>query len=71
MNDDLESKLPNADMQGAPQALLRAARRAREIARLTNTPLIIVHDGKLVEEYVTDVDPDADDRTAAPVRAPR
>jgi hypothetical protein len=58
MTNDLESKLPNADMQGAPRALLRAAQRAREIARQTNTPLVIVRDGVLVEEYV-----DADDAT--------
>src|SRR5438128_121963 len=41
MNKNLESKLANPDMQGAPYALLRAARRAREIARQTNTPLVV------------------------------
>jgi hypothetical protein len=54
LTDDLVSKLPNADMQAAPRALLRAARRAREIARMTNTAIVIVRDGKLVEEKVTD-----------------
>ena len=54
MSSDLESKLPDADMQAAPRALLRAARRAREIALRTNTPIVIVRDGVLVEEYVTD-----------------
>jgi hypothetical protein len=58
MSEDLESKLPNADMQAAPRALLRAARRAREIARRTNTPIVIVRDGVLVEEYVTDGEPE-------------
>lgn len=67
MSHDLESKLPNADMQGAPRALLRAARRAREIARQTNTPLIIVRDGKLVAEVVTDLDPDPDPAAKLPV----
>jgi DNA-directed RNA polymerase subunit K/omega len=43
-------------MQGVEAALLRAARRAREIARQTNTPLIIERDGKIVEEWVTDID---------------
>jgi hypothetical protein len=61
MSSKLESKLPNADMQAAPKALLRAARRAREIARQTNTPLVIVRDGVLVEEWVTDVDSDLAD----------
>ena len=58
MSDDLESKLPDADMQAAPRALLRAARRAREIARATNTPIVIVRDGVLVEEYVTEIEPE-------------
>lgn len=51
---EMESKLPNADMQAAPRALLRAALRAREIARQTNTAIVIVRDGVLVEEKVTD-----------------
>jgi hypothetical protein len=46
------SKLPDADMQAAPKALLRAAQRARDIARQTNTPLVLVRDGVLVEEFV-------------------
>lgn len=54
MKNPLESELPDADMQAAPRALLRAAQRAREIARRTNTPLVIVRDGHLVEEYVSD-----------------
>ena len=55
-DDELRSKLPNADMQAAPQALLRAARRAREIARQTNTAIVIVRDGVLVEEWPGDED---------------
>jgi hypothetical protein len=43
----------NADMEAVPRALVRAARRAREIARQTGTPLVIVHDGVLIE-----IDPD-------------
>ena len=54
MSDAMVSKLPDADMQGAPKAMLRAALRAREIARRTNTPLAVIRDGVLVEEYVTD-----------------
>lgn len=52
MDNRLVSKLPDADMQAVPAALLRAARRAREIARQTNTAIVIVRDGKLVEERV-------------------
>lgn len=58
MSAPFESKLPNADMQAAPRALLRAAKRAREIARQTNTPLVIVRNGVLVEEMVTEIEPD-------------
>jgi hypothetical protein len=56
MRSDLVSKLPNADMQAAPRALLRAARRAREIARQTNTPIVFVRDGVLVKEMVTEIE---------------
>jgi hypothetical protein len=48
MNDQLPD-LPDADMQSAPRALLRAAQRAREVARATRTPLVIVVDGVLVQ----------------------
>lgn len=47
MSDNLRSTLDNPDMQAAPQALLRAAKRAREIARRTGTRLIVVHRGVL------------------------
>lgn len=57
MNDQLVSRLPDADMQAAPKALLRAAQRAREIARQTQTSLVVMRNGVLVEEAVTDVRP--------------
>jgi len=63
MRSPLQSELPDADMQAAPRALLRAAQRAREIARRTKTPLVIVRDGQLVEEYVAD---EAEDRAGIP-----
>ncbi|HEX8409277.1 MAG TPA: hypothetical protein VF883_10450 [Thermoanaerobaculia bacterium] len=56
-DDDLKSQLPDAVMQAAPRALLRAAQRAREIARRTGTPLVIIRDGVLVEEMVESDEP--------------
>ena len=52
------SKPASADMQAVPRALLRAARRARAIARETGTLLIIVEDGILKE--LSPDDPDFD-----------
>ncbi|MEQ1651121.1 MAG: hypothetical protein ABL897_01385 [Hyphomicrobium sp.] len=43
------SRLPDADMQAAPAALVRSAQRAREIAIRTGTPLIVSVNGKVVE----------------------
>lgn len=63
MNDPMASILPDADMQAAPKAMLRAAERAREVARQTNTPLVLIRDGVLVEEFVTDALP-ADKETS-------
>lgn len=57
MSDPLVSTLPDADMQAAPKALLRAAQRARDIARQTRTPLVVMRNGALVEEEVTDAHP--------------
>lgn len=42
-------------------ALLRAAQRAREVARRTNTPLVIFQDGRIVH---LDVSHQADERPA-------
>lgn len=45
-----KSHLKDADMQAAPAALARAARRARELAAQTGTPLVVMKAGKLVQE---------------------
>jgi hypothetical protein len=47
------SRLADTDMQAVPAALARAAQRAQEIAAQTGTPLIVIRDGKLIEEIVT------------------
>jgi hypothetical protein len=56
VKDSLKSELPDADMQAAPRALLRAALRAREVAQRTNTPLVVLRDGVLVAEPVDEAD---------------
>ena len=58
MSDLWQSKLPDADMQAVPRALLRAAKRAREIARRTNTPLVLVRNGVRVEQLVDEMTDD-------------
>ena len=50
MSHQMVSHLPDADMQTAPAALLRAAERAREIARQTQIGLVVVRNGVVVEE---------------------
>ncbi|MEI8325588.1 MAG: hypothetical protein WCH44_09550 [Betaproteobacteria bacterium] len=50
--DTSGSKLPDADMKAVPVALARAAKRAREVATCTGTPLIVAEGGKLVEKVV-------------------
>lgn len=66
MRDPLQSQLPDADMQAAPRALLRAAQRAREVARRTKTPLVIVRDGELVEEFISDAEAEVATSAAKP-----
>jgi hypothetical protein len=56
VKDPFKSELPDADMQAAPRALLRAALRAREVAQRTNTPLVVVRDGVLVVQPVDEAD---------------
>jgi hypothetical protein len=60
VSEKVRSTLDNPDMQAAPQALRRSARRAREIARRTGTRLVVVHDGVLRE-----LDPDSPEVQAA------
>jgi argonaute-like protein implicated in RNA metabolism and viral defense len=42
--------LMDPDMQNATAALIRAAERAREIARRTGTAVVVMRDGQLVRE---------------------
>ncbi|HUP60541.1 MAG TPA: hypothetical protein VNA69_09010 [Thermoanaerobaculia bacterium] len=54
MNEPFQSQLPDADMQAVPRALMRAARRARAVARQTGTAVVVVVDGKRIEERVSE-----------------
>jgi hypothetical protein len=58
MDHQAVSYLPDADMQAAPAALLRAAARAREIARQTQTGVVVVRNGAIVEDSATTSPPD-------------
>ncbi len=60
MNESMRSELLDSDMQSAPRALLRAAKRAREVARQTKTAVVVIRDGVLVEESVTEPEVDED-----------
>lgn len=61
----MESRLPDPDMQEAPRALLRAARRAREIAKRMGTGVVVVRDGVIVEESPDDDEVDSSDGAPA------
>ncbi len=60
-----DKKPPSSpDLLGSEQAMKRAAQRARELARQTNTPCIIRKNGKLVDiAKSTDSGDQADLRT--------
>jgi len=42
----------NTETAGVEAALRRAAKKAREIAKATNTPLVIVEKGQVVRKYI-------------------
>ena len=46
-------RVKDPDIRGVGPALLRAALAARRIAAATNTPLVIVENGKIVEKWVS------------------
>ena len=48
---------PPDDLEGSRKALIRAARRAAEIARQHNQPLVLWQDGKIVEIMPDDLPP--------------
>lgn len=54
VTETMVSRLADADMQAMPRALLRAAQRARNVARQTDTPLVLMRDGVVVEVAPTD-----------------
>jgi hypothetical protein len=47
----------HSDMAGSQAAMIRAARRARELARQHNQPLALSKDGKVVVVWPDDLPP--------------
>lgn len=54
MIKDIEN---DPDMQGSRRAIIRASRRAAEIAKQHNQPLILWKDGKIVKVPVDELPP--------------
>lgn len=56
-----ELQKPDPDMEGATIALIRAAKRARQLAAQTGTEIVVIRDGKLVREIpkLEELDKDA------------
>lgn len=57
MTDDPKKERPetgDSDIVNSEAALLRAAKRAREIARRVDGYVVVYRDGKIVEEHVGD-----------------
>jgi hypothetical protein len=55
-----KGKTRDPDMLGVGPALERAAKRAREIAEATNTPLVILENGRIVNKWVKNGKIDSD-----------
>ena len=49
-------KIKDPDIDKAGTALKRAAKRAREIARRTGTPLVTYKDGHIVKEQIPHIE---------------
>ena len=45
----IQQYVPHDDLEGSRKALIRAAKRAAEIARQHNQPLVLWQDGKIVK----------------------
>ncbi len=50
-----KKKTNDPDMQKVESALIRAGQKARQIARQTNTPLIVIENGKVVDKDLKDL----------------
>ena len=50
--NEKKSEIRDPDMAGVGPALLRAAKRAREIAARTHTPLIYYENGRVVRKMI-------------------
>ena len=52
MNQKKSVRIKDPDMAGVGPALLRAAKKAREIAAQTGTPLVVLENGKVVKKKI-------------------
>lgn len=50
--NEKKKKIRDKDLANVEPALLRAAKRAREIAEQTHTPLVFYENGHVVKKYV-------------------
>jgi hypothetical protein len=50
--NEKKSEIRDPDMAGVGPALLRAAKRAREIAARTHTPLVYYENGRVIKEMI-------------------
>lgn len=48
----------NSDLRGSAAALVRAAQRARDLARRTQTSVVVQRNGKLIHERLDHLDRD-------------
>lgn len=53
----IQQHVPHDDLEGSRRALIRAAKRAAEIARQYNQPLVLWQDGKIVKIMPDDLPP--------------
>jgi len=62
MNPKPIDQAQDEDIRQVPAVLARAAKRAREIAAMTKTAVVVVRNGQLIKESVPAANPGLTDR---------